>query len=94
MSFIIPFGAFRYTIMSFGLKSVGATYQRGIEWCLHTELGHNARAYVDDVVVNTREDEVPISDLVETFNNLRYPHKNYSGIWSPNKELTLTQRRC
>jgi hypothetical protein len=71
--------------MSFGLKSVGVTYQRGIQWCLHTHLGRNARAYVGDVVIKTREDEGPISGLAETFNNLRYPHENYSGIWSPNK---------
>jgi hypothetical protein len=29
-SFITPFGAFYYITMLFGLKSVGATYQRGI----------------------------------------------------------------
>jgi hypothetical protein len=28
-------------------------------------------AYVDDIVVKTREDEELISDLVETFDNLR-----------------------
>jgi hypothetical protein len=29
-SFITPFGAFCYITLPFGLKSVGATYQRGI----------------------------------------------------------------
>jgi hypothetical protein len=33
-SFITPFGAFRYTSMSFGLKNAGATYQRAIQTCL------------------------------------------------------------
>jgi hypothetical protein len=56
-SFITPFGAFCYTTMPFGLKSAGATYQRGIQWCLHSQLGRNAEAYVDDMVVKTREDE-------------------------------------
>jgi hypothetical protein len=70
-SFITPFGAFCYTTMPFGLKSVGATYQRGIQWCLHSQLRHNAKAYIDDVVIKTQEDEGLISDQVETFNNLR-----------------------
>jgi hypothetical protein len=70
-SFITPFGAFCYTTMPFGLKSVGATYQRDIQWCLYSQLGRNAKAYVDDVVVKTQEEEGLISDLAETFDNLR-----------------------
>jgi hypothetical protein len=57
--------------MPFRLKSAGATYRRGIQNCLHSQLGHNAEAYVDDMVVKTREDEGLISNLSETFNNLR-----------------------
>jgi hypothetical protein len=57
--------------MPFGLKSVGATYQRGIQWCLYSQLGRNAEAYVYDVVVKTQKEEGLISDLVETFDNLR-----------------------
>jgi hypothetical protein len=37
----------------------------------HYQLGRNVEAYVDDIVVKTREDEELISDLVETFDNLR-----------------------
>jgi hypothetical protein len=70
-SFITLLGAFSYTTMLFELKSVGATYQRGIQQCLHTQLGRNIEAYVDDVVVKTHEDKGLISDLVETFDNLR-----------------------
>jgi hypothetical protein len=54
---ITPFNAFCYTTMPFGLKSIGATYQRGIQWCLQSQLGHNTKAYVNDMVVKTREDE-------------------------------------
>jgi hypothetical protein len=70
-SFITPFSAFCYTTMHFGLKSTGATYQKGIQTCLHSQLGRNAEAYVDDMVVKTREEEGLISNLVETFDNLR-----------------------
>jgi hypothetical protein len=38
-SFITPFGAFCYTTMSFGSKSAGAMYQRGIQKCVHHQLG-------------------------------------------------------
>jgi hypothetical protein len=57
--------------MLFGLKSVGAMYQRGIQRCLHSQLGHNVKAYIDDVVIKTRQDEGLICDLAETFDNLR-----------------------
>jgi hypothetical protein len=69
-SFITPFGAFYYRTMPFGLKSAGATYQRAIQWCLHSQLVRNAEAYIDDVVIKTREDEGLLSDLTETFDNL------------------------
>jgi hypothetical protein len=58
-------------MMSFGLKSAGATYQRAIQQCLHTQLGHNTEVYIDDMVMKTREDEGLISDLAETFDILR-----------------------
>jgi hypothetical protein len=69
--FITMFGAFCYTTMPFGLKSAGATYQRGIQRCLHSQLGHNAEAYIDDVVIKPREEEGLISNLAETFDSLR-----------------------
>jgi hypothetical protein len=57
--------------MSFELKSAGATYQKGIQQCLHSQLRRNTKAYVDDVVIKTWEDEGLIFDLTETFDNLR-----------------------
>jgi hypothetical protein len=57
--------------MPFGLKSAGATYQRGIQRCLYSQLGRNTEVYVDNVVVKTWEEEGLISDLAETFDNLR-----------------------
>jgi hypothetical protein len=69
--FITPFGSFSYTIMPFVLKSAGASYQRGIQRCLHSQLGCNTEMYIDDVVIKIQEDGGLIFDLVETFNNLR-----------------------
>jgi hypothetical protein len=70
-SFITPLGAFCYTIMPFWLKSVGATYQQGIQRRLHSQIGRSIEVYVDDVVIKTQEEEGLISDLTETFGNLR-----------------------
>jgi hypothetical protein len=70
-SFITSFEAFYYTTLSFSLKSAREMYQRGIQKCLHSQLGCITKAYVDDVVVKTQEDKGVISDLAETFDNLR-----------------------
>jgi hypothetical protein len=53
-SFIIPFDAFCYNTMSFEVKTAGATYQRGIQKCLHSQHGRNAKACIDDVVVRMK----------------------------------------
>jgi hypothetical protein len=70
-SFLTLFGTFYYTIMPFRLNSAGATYQRGIQRCLHSQIGCNTEAFVDDVVIKTWEEEGLISDLAEIFDNLR-----------------------
>jgi hypothetical protein len=70
-SFITSFDVFCYTTMPVRLKSVGATYQSGIQQCLYSQLGCNVEVYVDDVVVKTQEEEGLVSDLAETFSNLR-----------------------
>jgi hypothetical protein len=69
--FITPFGAYAYTTMSFGLKNVGATYQRAIQLCLANPLHRNVEAYMDDMVIKTRSHDEFIPDLEETFNSLR-----------------------
>ena len=54
--------------MPFGLKNTGATYQQAMQRCLHDQLGRN---YVDDVIIKSRVKEDLISNLSETFTNLR-----------------------
>jgi hypothetical protein len=57
--------------MSFGLKNAGATYQRAIQMCFADQLHRNVEAYVDDVVIKTRESSDLIANLEETFSSLR-----------------------
>ncbi len=70
-SFITPFGTYCYVAMPFGLKNAGATYQRTMQRCLKDQIGRNVHAYVDDIAVMTRKGSDLISDLKETFDNLR-----------------------
>jgi hypothetical protein len=57
--------------MSFGLKNAGATYQCAIQMCFMVQLHRNVEAYVDDVVIKTRDSDNMITDLEETFSSLR-----------------------
>jgi hypothetical protein len=70
-AFITPFDSYCYTTMSFRLKKAGATYQRSIQACFKRQLNKNVEAYVDDVVVKTRNSDTLIADLEETFASLR-----------------------
>jgi hypothetical protein len=81
IAFITPFGAYCYTTMSFGLKNAGATYQRAIQACFKRQLNKNVKAYVDDVVIKTRNSDTLITDLEETFASLR----EYRWKLNPNK---------
>jgi hypothetical protein len=70
-AFITPHGIYYNTTMTFGLKNAGATYQKAIHKCLGSQIDKNVEAYVDDVVVKTTIKDNLISDLAETFANLR-----------------------
>jgi hypothetical protein len=70
-TFVTPHDIYCYKVMTFGLKNVGATYQKAIQKCLASQIGRNVEAYVDDVVVKTTIEDQIIADLIETFVNLR-----------------------
>jgi hypothetical protein len=70
-AFITPCVVYCYVRMPFGLKNAGATFQRLICKALGSQMGRNVEAYVDDIIVKTRESHTFIEDLEETFANLR-----------------------
>jgi hypothetical protein len=70
-SFITPFGMFCFVRMPEGLKNAGCTFSRMIAIVLHPQIRRNILAYVDDIVIKSVQGRYHISDLAETFANLR-----------------------
>ena len=57
--------------MPFGLKNVGATYQRLVNHMFRPQIGRNVEVYVDDMLVNSLDEERHLDDLQETFDTFR-----------------------
>nr|AAX94884.1 retrotransposon protein, putative, unclassified [Oryza sativa Japonica Group]AAX94911.1 retrotransposon protein, putative, unclassified [Oryza sativa Japonica Group]ABA92939.1 retrotransposon protein, putative, unclassified [Oryza sativa Japonica Group] len=64
-------GLFEWVVMTFGLKSAGATYQRAINYIYHDLIGWLVEVYIDDVVVKSKEIEDHIADLKKVFERTR-----------------------
>ena len=50
-AFRTPMSNFYYTVMPFGLKNAGATYQRAMTTIFHDMMHKELEDYVDDIVV-------------------------------------------
>ena len=70
-SFITPFGTYCFVRMPEGLKNAGQSFSRMTSKVLEPQLKRNILAYVDDIVVISAARRDHISDLAETFANLR-----------------------
>ncbi|GKB73558.1 reverse transcriptase domain-containing protein [Tanacetum coccineum] len=57
--------------MPFDLKNAGATYQRLVDSTFQSQIGRNLEAYVDDMVIKSRDKKMLLADILETFDNLR-----------------------
>jgi hypothetical protein len=54
MTFIFPWGTFAYRKMPFGLKNVGATFQRGMSYAFH-DITRIVEAYLDDLAAHSKK---------------------------------------
>jgi hypothetical protein len=70
-SFITNLGVFCYNVMPFGLKNAGATYQRLMDKVFAEMRGKEVEAYIDDMIVKTKDGEDPSKDLESIFQRLR-----------------------
>ena len=57
--------------MPFGLRNVGATYQRCMTQVFGKHIGQTVEAYVDDIVVKSRKASNLVDDLEIAFKCLR-----------------------
>ena len=93
--------------MPFGLKNVGATYQRMMTMMFEPQLGKNIEIYIDDMVVKSKVESDHVNDLENIFDILRRYKLRFNAskcslvldrgsswaIWSHPMKLKSTQTK-
>jgi len=69
-AFMTELFCYCYTVMSFGLKNAGATYQRLMDRVLAPMIGRNVQAYMDDMVLTSQMKDQHVADLEELFTTI------------------------
>jgi hypothetical protein len=70
-SFITPFGTFCFVRMPEGLKNAGPIFTRMTGEVFKPQIGRNIQANSDDLIVKSGDKAGHVSDLAETFANMR-----------------------
>ena len=66
-TFISLWGTFFYKVRSFGLKNVGATYQRAMVSLFHDMMHNEIEVYVDDMIAKSKMEEEHLVNLRNLF---------------------------
>ncbi|GJT67970.1 reverse transcriptase domain-containing protein [Tanacetum coccineum] len=86
-------GVYCYTKMPFGLKNVGATYQRLVDKAFDSQVGQNIKVYVDDLVIKSHTEAEMLRDIDETFTVLQLPSpQTIKEVQSLNGKLASLNR--
>jgi hypothetical protein len=64
-------GLFEWVVMTFGLKNVGATYQRTMNLIFHDLVGIVLEIYIDDVIVKSDSMDNHLADLCLALERMR-----------------------
>ena len=70
-AFVTLIENYHYKVMPFGLKNIGATYQRMMTRMFELQLGKNIEIYIDDMVVKSKVESDHVNDLENIFDILR-----------------------
>ena len=71
IAFQAPTGNYNYCEMPFGRRNVGSTYQRMVTRMFQSQIDRTMEAYIDDMVIKSRQVEEHLADLGEVFSVLR-----------------------
>lgn len=80
-TFVTDHGTYYYTMLSFGLKNVVATYQRMMTKIFGNLMGKSVEVYIDDIIVKTPIGGDHVPDLSIVFEQL----KKYNLRLNPEK---------
>ena len=70
-TFLTMSGIFCYKVMPFGLKNVGATYQRAMVTLFHDMMHKEIEVYVDDMIAKFQGEDDHVVNLRKLFERLR-----------------------
>ena len=82
----MPQGVYCYTVMPFGLKNVGATYQQAMNTIFHEHIRKTVECYMDDIAGKNHAKGDHIADMKRVFNIIRAhqlkmnPTKSFLGV--------------
>ena len=66
-SFVTGQGTYCYQVIPFGLKNVGATYQRLVNKMFQKHIGASMEVYINGMLVKSVKAELHIAHLTESF---------------------------
>ena len=81
ITFVTEWGIYCYTVIPFGLKNVGATYQRMATALMHDMMHKEVEVFVDDIIVKSTTKGEHITNLRKFFERI----KKYKQRLNPNK---------
>ena len=70
IAFITSQGLYCYRVMPFGLKNVGAMYQRLVNQMFSKQIERNVEVYMDNMLVKREEEDDHLDNLKEMFDTL------------------------
>ena len=69
-AFSVPRGKYEFNVTPYGLCNAGASYQRMIDICLSGLPSHRILAYMEDIVIFSKDFNQHLNDLRSVFDRL------------------------